>query len=135
MATVEGEGAVPFQPLHIPAAWTAPQALAAVAEWQYELTPTDVEEILAAVKHAVATGKPVPVRLPALAGCRGASAAGRCLQEQHTRPWQRTQCPWWGGALPPSLPCPACRTSRPPTSPCLPLVPGWSASVGMCSMA
>ncbi len=58
----DGEGAVLGKPLNTPAAWKAPDVLAAPERWQYDFTEQDVEELLAATKHAVATGKPVPVR-------------------------------------------------------------------------
>lgn len=66
--TQQGQGAVLGKPLHTPAAWTAPDALANPSEWQYELTPHDVEELKNATRIALSTGKPVPVSLRAYAG-------------------------------------------------------------------
>ncbi|GAB4818759.1 hypothetical protein N2152v2_005805 [Parachlorella kessleri] len=55
-----GEAAVLGKPLHTPAAWTAPEALAHPHEWQLVLTPEHVEELLRATQTAVATNKAVP---------------------------------------------------------------------------
>ena len=60
----EGEGAVLGKPLHSPAAWTAPEALAHPEEWQYTLDPQDVQEVLDATRIAISTGKEVPVSVP-----------------------------------------------------------------------
>ncbi|KAL4423717.1 hypothetical protein ABPG75_001018 [Micractinium tetrahymenae] len=60
VAEQKGEGAVLGKPLNTPAAWKAPDVLAAPQRWQYEFTDQDIEELLAATKHALATGKPVP---------------------------------------------------------------------------
>ena len=62
-----GGGASPGQPVVGPAAWTP--ATLDPSEWAYQLSPTEVDEIVAATRHAVDTGKPIPVRatLPAAA--------------------------------------------------------------------
>lgn len=58
--SLEGEGAVPGQPLHVPAAWTAAEAQARASEWQHVLTAAEAEEIVAAARQAAASGIPVP---------------------------------------------------------------------------
>ncbi len=57
---VEGEGAVPGQPLHTAAAWTAADAKARPEDWQHVLTPAEADEIVAAARQAAASGIPVP---------------------------------------------------------------------------
>lgn len=57
----QGEGAVKGQPLHTAAAWTAAEALAEAEAWQTQLSAAEVEEVLQATRHAVATGKPIQV--------------------------------------------------------------------------
>ena len=59
-SAVQGEGAVPGQPLHTPAAWTAADAAARSSEWQHVLTPAEADEIVAAARQAAASGTPVP---------------------------------------------------------------------------
>ncbi|EFN55524.1 hypothetical protein CHLNCDRAFT_23227 [Chlorella variabilis] len=53
-----GGGALPGQPVVGPAAWTP--ATLDPSEWAYQLSPTEVDEIVAATRHAVDTGKPIP---------------------------------------------------------------------------
>lgn len=60
VAVAEGEGAVIGRPLHTAAAWTAAEALAQAEQWQHVLTPVEVQEVLAATRAAVASGKPIP---------------------------------------------------------------------------
>eukprot|EP00887_Chlorella_sp_A99_P002751 scaffold6.g2751.t1 len=57
------EAAVLGRPLRSAAAWTAADALAHPAQWQYALTPEDVAELVAATRAALASGKPVPQEL------------------------------------------------------------------------
>lgn len=49
------------KPIQGPTAWTASSALAEQGQWVLELSPQQVDEVLAAIKHATATGKPVQV--------------------------------------------------------------------------
>jgi hypothetical protein len=58
----EGEGAVPFKPLQTPATWIGSELPARESEWKYQLKTQDVDEILSATEHALATGKPIVVR-------------------------------------------------------------------------
>ena len=55
-------GSKPLQPVHTRAAWTVPEVLQLEDEWKIVLTDADRQEIIAATKHAIATGKPIPVR-------------------------------------------------------------------------
>lgn len=75
-----GEGAVLGQPLDSPAAWTATDVLSRPEEWQYVLSDADRAEIVAATRHALATGKAVPVRRRARWGpaCMEGGAADMC---------------------------------------------------------
>lgn len=58
----EGEGALPLQPVppH-PWVWTGAEVLAKEREWKYALTAQEQEELIAAAKSAVATGKEIVV--------------------------------------------------------------------------
>ena len=51
------QGAVPFEPLNIPAAWTAEEVRATADEWTYRLTADDIAELGAAADAALASGK------------------------------------------------------------------------------
>ena len=61
------------KPIQAPSAWTRSSALARQDEWLYTFTPADQQEILAATRVAVASGKPVPVRVQP--GRRGGEVA------------------------------------------------------------
>lgn len=105
----QGEGAVLGKPLETAAAWTAADVLAEPLRWRYELTASDVQEVLAATKHAVATGKPVLVRArsaqagPAMASPAAVSGGALfCCCGAH---WPARVCA--GQCTPPALPFPA----------------------------
>ena len=63
-----GQGAVVGKPLDTPAAWLPANVLAKREEWTWVLSPTKVDELIAAAKHAVATGKKIPVGGEGLGG-------------------------------------------------------------------
>lgn len=87
IAAIDGEGAIPCQPLHSAAAWTAATAAAEQREWLTVLSPAEVEEVLAAAEHALSTGKPIqdltaadfplPTLGPKLAAMRRSCLHGR----------------------------------------------------------
>ncbi|KAL4440575.1 hypothetical protein ABPG75_003576 [Micractinium tetrahymenae] len=87
MASIQGEGAVPFQPLRTAAAWTAASAAAEQQEWLTVLSPVEVAEVLAATDYALSTGKPIqdltaadfplPTLGPKLAAMRRSCLHGR----------------------------------------------------------
>lgn len=75
-----GENAEPLKPLHTRAAWKVPDVLELEAEWKYKLSEEEREEIVAATRNAVATGKE-----PVVSGSLlGQSSAGTRVSSSHS---------------------------------------------------
>ena len=105
------QGAVPFEPLNIPAAWTAEEVRATADEWTYRLTADDIAELGAAADAALASGKsldqvlskdefPLPNLGPKLDAIRKDVSFGRgfsliksCKQQQKRSPCRPYQGP------------------------------------------
>lgn len=93
IAAIDGEGAIPCQPLHSAAAWTAATAAAEQREWLTVLSPAEVEEVLAAAEHALSTGKPIQVRCSQICIARTRAARLRRQMPLPALPWLETTLP------------------------------------------
>lgn len=79
-------GAVLGKPVHSPAAWL-PADVADPESWTWELDAAEVEELVAAAKHAVGTGKDITVSRGSAEGATQAAArGGRSLPQR----WRKT---------------------------------------------